>query len=68
MTGIEPLDFIMASGEDFELLFAARYLPKISGVKVFRIGKIMKGRGLFVSFRGKVKRITPTGYEHLRGI
>jgi thiamine-monophosphate kinase len=68
MTGIEPLDFILASGEDFELLFAARYLPKISGVKVFGIGKVMKGRGLFVSFRGKQRRISPTGYEHLKGI
>lgn len=66
MTGIEPLDFILASGEDFELLFTARYLPKISGIKVFRIGKVMKGRGLFVSFRGKQRRISPTGYEHLR--
>lgn len=68
MKGIEPLNFILASGEDFELLFTTRYLPKISGVKVFRIGKVMKGSGLFVSFRGKVKRISPTGYEHLRGM
>jgi thiamine-monophosphate kinase len=62
---IEPLDFILASGEDFELLFTAAQVPKIAGIKVFRIGRVMKGNGLFLCSRGKEKRIEPTGYEHL---
>lgn len=66
--GIEPLDFILSSGEDFELLFTANHLPKLSGIKIFRIGRVMKGQGLFISFRGKTKRIKPTGFEHLRSI
>jgi len=68
MKGIEPLDFILSSGEDFELLFTARHLPKHFRVKVFRIGRVLQGHGLFISFRGKLKRIKPTGYEHLKGI
>jgi thiamine-monophosphate kinase len=62
---IEPLNFILASGEDFELLFTASHVPKIPGVNVFRIGQVVKGSGLFLSSRGREKRIEPTGYEHL---
>ena len=62
---IEPLDFILAAGEDFELLFTAAQIPKILDVKIFRIGQVTKGTGLFLSSRGKEKRIEPTGYEHL---
>jgi thiamine-monophosphate kinase len=83
---IDPLQFILSAGEDFELLFTARRLPggrlqvprakrqvpssknqspKISRLKIFKIGRIMKGRGVYVSERGKEKRIEPTGYEHL---
>ena len=68
LKGIEPLDFILSSGEDFELLFSAKALPRLSKVKVFRIGRIRKGHGLFVPFRGEAKKIRPTGYEHLKGI
>lgn len=64
MKGIEPLDFILSSGEDFELLFTAQHLPRLSKIKIFRIGRILGGHGLFISFRGKAKRIKPTGYEH----
>lgn len=76
---IDPLQFILSAGEDFELLFTARRLPggrsqiprnksqapKISRLKIFKIGKVMKGRGVYVSERGKEKCIEPTGYEHL---
>jgi thiamine-monophosphate kinase len=68
MKGVEPLDFILSSGEDFELLFTAQHLPKLPRIKIFHIGRILEGQGLFISFRGKTKRIKPTGYEHLRGI
>jgi len=62
---IEPLQFILSSGEDFELLFTAYKLPKNKRTKIFRIGRIMKGRGLYISVRGKIRRIKPTGYEHI---
>ncbi|NOR17653.1 thiamine-phosphate kinase [candidate division WOR-3 bacterium] len=87
---IDPLQFILSAGEDFELLFTARRLPgdkfqvprtknqnsrtknqetrtKKQGpkLKIFKIGRVMKGRGVYVSERGKEKRIEPTGYEHL---
>jgi thiamine-monophosphate kinase len=61
---IEPLQCILSSGEDFELLFTAYKLPRMMRTKVFRIGRVMKGRGLYLSVRGKTKRIEPSGYEH----
>jgi thiamine-monophosphate kinase len=56
---------ILSSGEDFELLFTASRLPAERGMRVFRIGRIMKGKGLYLSVRGKLQRIEPSGYEHL---
>ena len=63
--GGDPTRFILSSGEDFELLFTASRLPGIPGLKVFRIGRIMKGRGLFLSDEGRLKRLEPSGYEHM---
>lgn len=62
---IEPLKCILSSGEDFELLFTAYKLPKIKGAKIFRIGRVMKGHGLYLSVRGKTKPIKSSGYEHI---
>lgn len=61
----DPLQFILSSGEDFELLFTANKLPKIPKIKVFRIGRVMKGSGVHLSIRGKIRQIKPSGYEHL---
>jgi len=63
---IDPLDHIMASGEDFELLFTASHVPRIPKLQIFKIGRVEKGRGLYLSRKGKVTAIVPSGYEHLR--
>jgi thiamine-monophosphate kinase len=62
---IDPMDFILSAGEDFELLFTASRLPKVPNTKVFKIGHVSKGNGIFLSVRGKEQRMKPTGYEHL---
>ena len=62
--GADPTRFILSAGEDFELLFTASRLPKIRGVKVFKIGRVMRGKGLYLSTQGKIRRIEPAGYEH----
>ena len=63
--GRDPTMFILSSGEDFELLFTAARVPRIPGVQVFRIGRVMKGRGLFLSGEGRMQRLEPSGYEHI---
>jgi thiamine-monophosphate kinase len=63
---MDSLAHILASGEDFELLFTAKTVPRLSGVKIFKIGRVEKGKGLYLSQKGRTRPITPTGYEHLR--
>jgi thiamine-monophosphate kinase len=61
----DATQFILSAGEDFELLFTAPRLPKISGVRVFRIGRVMKGKGLFLMQGGQERSIRPRGYSHV---
>ena len=63
--GFDATQFIQSAGEDFELLFTATRLPKIPGTKIFKIGKVMRGEGLFISDRGKMRRLRPSGYQHI---
>ncbi|UCF70114.1 MAG: thiamine-phosphate kinase [candidate division WOR-3 bacterium] len=65
VNGQDPTRFILSAGEDFELLFTAGRLSKIAGVKVFRIGKVMKGRGLFILQGGREQPVRPSGYRHV---
>jgi thiamine-monophosphate kinase len=65
LRGIDPTRFILSAGEDFELLFTARKLPKIPHVKIFKIGAVMRGRGLYLKVKGQQHRIQPSGYEHI---
>jgi thiamine-monophosphate kinase len=61
----DPTRFILSAGEDFELLFTATRLPKIPAVKVFRIGRVMKGRGLYIVQDGQERVVRPSGYKHI---
>jgi thiamine-monophosphate kinase len=63
--GADPTRFILSAGEDFELLLAASRVPRIRGAKIFNIGRAVKGKGLYLSTHGKIRRIEPTGYEHI---
>lgn len=61
----DPTRFILSAGEDFELLFTASGLPKIKGLKVYRIGRVTKGRGLYLAAGGREHPIRPSGYHHI---
>ena len=63
------LELALHGGEDYELLFtapASRRVPqRIAGVRVTKIGQIVKGRGMWlVDARGKRQRLEPRGWEH----
>jgi thiamine-monophosphate kinase len=64
--GIDPLRFMLASGEDFELLIAAPMIPVIKGLKITEIGRIIEGKGLWLDRGGRLSAMKPTGYEHLK--
>jgi thiamine-monophosphate kinase len=65
LKGYDPTRFILASGEDFELLFTAQRLPKIARVKIFRIGRVTRGRGLYIASGRREYPLKPQGYEHI---
>ncbi|UCD20271.1 MAG: thiamine-phosphate kinase, partial [candidate division WOR-3 bacterium] len=63
--GQDPTRFILFAGEDFELLFTAGRLPRVRGLKVFRIGRVMKGCGLFTLQDRRERPLRPSGYKHI---
>lgn len=63
------LHYALHGGEDYELLFTApksRPVPgKIAGVRVTRIGEIIRGRSMWLVDRhGQRKPLAPRGWEH----
>lgn len=62
--GMDPLEFVLSAGEDYELLFTAARPPRLPKIKIFRIGKILKGKGLYLAVRGKERPLRATGFEH----
>lgn len=65
---LSALDFVLSAGEDFELLLTGKITKKIPGIKLFKIGRVVPGRGLYLSHNGKLQKLLPTGYEHLTSI
>jgi thiamine-monophosphate kinase len=68
--GLEPLDFVLGAGEDYELLFTSRHrLPsRIGGVKVAVIGRVENGHGLWIEHAGRIMPVTAAGYDHMRAV
>lgn len=67
------LSFILAAGEDFELLWTTppekekeciKMVSRELGRRPFRIGEIRNGKGVFLDYKGEEVDITYGGYEH----
>ena len=72
-TGVSPTKLAISGGEDFELVWtispkkaleAERRLSAILGHAPFLIGRIKRGKGLWLKGEGRAREITFTGYEH----
>ncbi len=61
---IDPTEFILSAGEDFELLFTAARTPRLPRIKIFKIGKVLRGTGVYLLERGRERALRATGYEH----
>jgi len=70
--GLNVDDFALFGGEDFELLFTVRLsgwkkvqrASRRLGTAVTLVGRITKGRGVFIKRRGEIKNLPDRGYEH----
>ena len=64
------LEMAVHGGEDYELLFTApprtRVPAEIAGVRVTRIGEIIRGARVFLADRERRRPMPPRGWEHLR--
>ncbi len=72
LPGASSLHFALHGGDDYELLFtAARSRPvpaKIAGVRVTRIGEIVKKKGMWlVDAHGQRKPLQARGWQHFAG-
>lgn len=65
---IDPVEFSLCSGEDYELLFTARagLAGTIAGTPITEIGIVKKGRGLFLRERAGTRPLQIRGYDHLQ--
>ena len=67
----EPLHLALHGGEDYQLLFtvperlAGRIPDRRDGVKITRVGEIVRGRGIeLCTPDGKSTRVAPRGWDH----
>jgi thiamine-monophosphate kinase len=62
------LECALHGGEDYELLFtSSKPLPaKIIGVSVTEIGRVIRGRGMFLVSENGRQALRPQGWEHFR--
>jgi thiamine-monophosphate kinase len=66
----QAIDFALNGGEDYELLFAAPAAVKmprsVAGVRVTRIGKLVRGHAVsLVESGGRRRPLPPRGWEHI---
>ncbi|MHB8988420.1 MAG: thiamine-phosphate kinase [Desulfobulbia bacterium] len=73
--GQSPLDWALAGGEDYQLLFTAGEQQEASlralvrektGKELFVVGRIVEGQGVFLEEAGQCREISYRGYEHFR--
>jgi thiamine-monophosphate kinase len=69
-SGDFALNLALHGGDDYELLFTApglkRVQRRIAGVKITRIGEIVRGSKMHLIHSGKRQTIIPFGWEHFR--
>jgi len=73
--GRSPLDWALAGGEDYQLLFTAgeqqaaslrTLVREKTGKELFAVGRIVEGQGVFLEEAGQCREISYRGYEHFR--
>ena len=73
--GQSPLDWALAGGEDYQLLFTAgehqvaglsSLVREKTGRGLFVVGRIVEGQGVFLEEAGQGREISYQGYEHFK--
>lgn len=69
---LDPSEFILYGGEDFELIFTFQKKAEKKVVREFKrlgsrvtvVGRVAEGRGIFLRRDGKIERLPSRGFEH----
>ena len=73
--GQSPLDWALAGGEDYQLLFTTgehqvaelrSLVREKNGRELFAVGRIVEGQGVFLEEAGRRREISYRGYEHFK--
>jgi thiamine-monophosphate kinase len=72
--GLDPLEFSLFGGEDYELLFTlpqekveeTRKRLRKAGSELIIVGRVERGRGVVREVEGKQVPVPNRGYEHFR--
>lgn len=78
--GVDPLDWVLYGGEDFELLLTisggkgtplmlrkiTRGLKRLTGTSLSAIGRIVPSGNEFIRRKGDAEELFPKGYNHFR--
>jgi thiamine-monophosphate kinase len=74
--GTPAMDWVLRGGEDYQLLFTAgskaeqqllQHIVGRKGKKLFAIGRIVAGQGVYLVSGAERKEISFQGYEHFKG-
>lgn len=66
LLGLDPIEIALASGEEFELIFTIpeKHLDKLN-FDFTVIGRVEKGKGVYLRRNGKLEKMPALGWEHL---
>lgn len=74
LIGRDPYEFALFGGEDYELVFTVKP-PRLSqleasfrkaGKRFWVIGRTERGRGVWISREGRIRRLPRVGFEHFK--
>jgi len=63
--GLDLDRFLFSSGEDYELLFTSQSALRSPQFAVTGVGSVARGSGVWLRDNGKLRRLRPSGYDHL---
>ena len=66
LLGLDPVELVIASGEEFELVFTVKpELVEGLGIEFSVIGRVVEGNGVYFVSNKDRKPLLPLGWEHL---
>lgn len=72
LNNVNPEDLVLYGGEEYSLVISVKkgkeklLKEKINGTKITKIGKVVRGRGVWLRKEGKLIKVKNKGWEHFK--